>query len=240
MKEHQSALIRFFEGLRGDDPLRGDDAMLPGVLLDAGSGKDTIAGALRAMGFEVVSLDLYDTPPSSKGFIRADLNERLPFKDAAFDCVLCSESLQYLGNHALVFKEFSRVLKKGGRLVISIPNVLSAASRAYFRRRGYFQAFKPVRTVDAGKGWDDVVYNPVSLVEIYCYGRRFGLKIKKVAASRFKAKNFIYFLRLKADYSIGLAFERDERKRELLKLLSSPAALLGDHLVLLMEKKTGD
>lgn len=234
MKEHQSALIGFFKGLLADN------AMSPGVLLDAGSGKDTIAAVLRDMGFKVVSLDLYDTPRSSGRFIRADLNERLPFKDASFDYVLCSESLQYLDNHALVFKEFSRVLKKGGRLVISIPNILSASSRVYFSRRGYFPAFKPVRTVDAGKGWDDAVYNPVSLVEIYGYGRRFGFEIKKVAASRFKAKNFFYYLQRKADYSIGLLFERDERKKELLKLLSSPATLLGDHLVALMEKKTGD
>jgi len=245
MKEHQLALIGFFKGLRGDNPLH------PGVLLDAGSGKDTIAGALRDMGFKVVSLDLYDTPKSSGGdyplrrFIRADLNEKLPFKDAAFDYVLCSESLQYLDNHALVFKEFARVLKKegiapfGGRLVISMPNVLSAASRAYFSRRGYFQAFKPIRTVDAKKGWDDAVYNPISLVEIYGYGARFGLEIKKVAASRLKAKNLIYFLQRKADYSIGLLFGRDERKKELLRLLSSPAALLGDHIIILMEEKTG-
>ncbi|MBI5970726.1 MAG: class I SAM-dependent methyltransferase [Deltaproteobacteria bacterium] len=242
MKEHQSATIGLFKDLRGDNPLP------PGKLLDAGSGKDTIAGVLRAMGFAVVSLDLYDTPKSSGGdyhlrrFIRADLNAPLPFADAVFDYVLCSESLQYLDNHALVFKEFARVLTKGGHLIISIPNVLCASSRVYFLRRGYYPSFKPVRTVDASKGWDAAVYNPISLVEIYAYGRRFGLEIKKVAASRFKAKNlicFMYFLRLKADYALGLLFERGERKKELLKLLSSNAALLGDHLIVLMEKKTG-
>ena len=46
----------------------------------------------------------------------------LPFADAAFDCVICSQVIQHMPPEARLFDELLRVLKPGGRLVLGTPD----------------------------------------------------------------------------------------------------------------------
>lgn len=220
MKRHQSASIEMITGLR------------PGRILDAGSGGEAIGRALMERGFSVFPIDLFEKPFLKDTFVRADMNRPLPFAANVFDYVLCSETLQYLDNHALVFSEFERVLKKNGQVILSMPNVLSANSRIYFFQRGWFPHFKPFRTVDENKGWDVAIYNPISLVEIIAYMKKNGFEMMALKASRLKAANVPLYLVLKALYAAGLLFERNAEKAALLRAISSKDALLGDHLIM--------
>ncbi len=220
MKDFHQAAVELMGGQR------------PGRLLDAGSGGDEVGKALSLKGFDVVSLDLY-CPPLVKDFVRADMNEGLPFRDMAFDYVLCSETLQYLDNHAMLFKEFRRVLRKGGALILSLPNVLNADSRLYFLMRGFFPHFKPVRDVQEGKAWDSALYHPVSLVEIMGLAGKTGFELKGLKVSKLRKAGPLY-LALKAMYSLGLAFGKKGPKADIIRKLSSRDALLGDHLILML------
>lgn len=226
MKKYQLALLDYLKDLR------------PGRLLDAGSGTNPLGKTLKEAGFTVFSLDLYDTGKPGDWFVKADMNMALPYIDAAFDYLVCSESLQYLENHAMVFREFKRVLRAGGSVILSIPNVLCAASRFSFMQRGYFPHFKPVRTKKKEKAWDSITYNPISMVDISEFAARNGFTVKDVTASKIKASNLPLFPFLKALYSIGLLFEKNREKAELIKLLSSRELLLGDHLIVRLSQKT--
>jgi ubiquinone/menaquinone biosynthesis C-methylase UbiE len=42
----------------------------------------------------------------------------LPFPDASFSCVLCSEVMEHVPKESQIIEELCRVLKPGGRLVI--------------------------------------------------------------------------------------------------------------------------
>ena len=49
---------------------------------------------------------------------------RLPFKDGAFDVVICSEVLEHIPDHMLAVREMVRVLKPGKSMVVSVPRYL--------------------------------------------------------------------------------------------------------------------
>jgi SAM-dependent methyltransferase len=49
--------------------------------------------------------------------------EQIPFPSQNFDLVLCTQMLQYVPDPALVISEIHRVLKPGGRLLLSVPAV---------------------------------------------------------------------------------------------------------------------
>lgn len=53
---------------------------------------------------------------------QGNLMEKIDFKNAAFDTVIMSEVAEHLPNDVTGLKEVYRVLKKGGKLVLTVPN----------------------------------------------------------------------------------------------------------------------
>lgn len=51
--------------------------------------------------------------------------ENLSFPDGYFDSVLCVGVLEYLKDDVKALKEISRVLKKGGEVIVTVPNIIS-------------------------------------------------------------------------------------------------------------------
>lgn len=47
---------------------------------------------------------------------------KLPFKDNYFDCIIASEILEHLTDDTKAISELHRVLKRGGTLLVSVPN----------------------------------------------------------------------------------------------------------------------
>jgi SAM-dependent methyltransferase len=54
-----------------------------------------------------------------------DGNQRLPFEDETFDAVMCIDSMNHFRDRKGVFAEWSRVLKKGGRILCTDPVVIT-------------------------------------------------------------------------------------------------------------------
>jgi SAM-dependent methyltransferase len=100
-------------------------------LLDIPAGAGGESARLERMGFEVVSSDLY--PPSAGAspsrWVRADCNARLPFRSGAFDAVLSREGIEHFESQAGFVRECARVLRPGGRIVITTPNVMHLSAR---------------------------------------------------------------------------------------------------------------
>lgn len=114
-------------------------ALQPGMrLLDVGcgEGRHTLSAWLRApvhaVGVDLAGEDLAtarrrqaelpqpECSDRSVTFIKASALS-LPFADASFDLVICSEVLEHVFDHRGVLAEIHRVLKPGGTLVASVP-----------------------------------------------------------------------------------------------------------------------
>lgn len=74
--------------------------------------------------------------------------DSLPHEDEAFDLITFTEVCEHLENFRHAIREAARVLKPGGLLVVSTPNVLSMKSRWAFLTRGFWTYFDPLPLKD--------------------------------------------------------------------------------------------
>ena len=124
--------------------------------LGCGEGRHTISAYLQA-DVEVVGLDLslsdlatamsrlgeFVVEPAPNKVIHwiSASGFSLPFADACFDTVICSEVLEHIDEFETVLGEIERVLKPGGTLAVSVPRFLPEwvcwrLSRAYHEVEG--------------------------------------------------------------------------------------------------------
>ena len=101
------------------------DRLPVGIALDAGCGTGRHAAYLAALGHTVVGVDsspgmlarAREKVPQGE-FHEADLHE-LPLADNSVDLVVCAIALVHVADIAVPFREFARVLRPGGHLVVS-------------------------------------------------------------------------------------------------------------------------
>ena len=60
-------------------------------------------------------------------FAAHDCGGRLPFADGAFDAVLCVDAINHFDDRFAVLSEWSRLLRRGGRLLFTDPLVMTGA-----------------------------------------------------------------------------------------------------------------
>lgn len=170
--------------------------MPPGRVLDAPCGEGILASNLAALGHEVWACDLNPTalvPTDGIRFDVVDLNAPLPYADSFFDAVVSLEGIEHLEVPALCLQEFARVLRAGGRLVLSTPNINNIQSRLHYFLIGRFPGFKtltrralepPQRPVQ----WHVTVpYLPMVAFLL----TRYGLRLDRVEVTMIKTKQWL-------------------------------------------------
>jgi SAM-dependent methyltransferase len=113
----------------------GTDLNADGRILNIPCGDGDLSRKMKECGGNVVSSDLF--PEYAKlapgEVIKADMNEPLPFDDDSFDVVVCQEGIEHLENLPRFFAESRRILRDGGRLIVTTPNFMDLSSRlSYF------------------------------------------------------------------------------------------------------------
>jgi SAM-dependent methyltransferase len=129
------------EGIHARHVRRALEQHAHGRVLDVGCGRRPFDEVLRARGGRVVGLEVdaqrYARPAASaEGFIASEDGEttvaqpdvwgsglQLPFGDATFDTAVSFQVLEHVQQPARLLAEICRVLKPGGRLVLTAPHI---------------------------------------------------------------------------------------------------------------------
>lgn len=215
-----------------------------GALLEIPAGEGALAWQLHKLGYTVTAGDV------DPGFFKVrvlpciyiDLNRRFPIEDQQFDFVSCIEGIEHLQDQFQFIRECSRVLKPGGCLVLSTPNILNLASRLKFLLSGFYSLFaRPISEHSQVPVFDHI--NPVTYYQLRYMLHTQGFRISEITTDLFRRSAAALWLLRPL---IGLYTrrtmhkERDPRQRaanrEIRQALMSRELLLGRTLIVAAHK----
>lgn len=230
-----------------DTALRILDALPRGQLLDVPAGEGALAQKLLAAGFEVRCCDLYPEIfrlPNAE-IRRGDLSGRLPYQDEEFDYITCLEGLEHIENPHQAMREFGRLLKPGGQLVVSVPNILNIEERLKWLLHGYTSHFKPLSQEaleqlrhQAG-GLEEVALHvhAIGYPELRYLLEKSGFLIQRLYRDKPKAHSWLYLPLVWIIRIIGRLTPASKQRQRWTKELHSNEVLLGGNTLIIHARK---
>jgi SAM-dependent methyltransferase len=155
----ESALNRLAHAQPEDALYHIAAAHATGRLVDVGCGRKRYAELLSPFVSERVGVDHPDSPhPLAPADVLASAYE-MPLPSNSFDTALLTEVIEHLEDPCAALREIRRVLKSGGRVILTAPFmwVLHEEPRDYYRYSP--QGLRRVRTE---AGFDDIEVWPIS------------------------------------------------------------------------------
>lgn len=126
-----------------------------GRFLDAAAGMGALVPGLLSRGFSVEACDIDPAAyvPKQPACRQVDLNQSLPYATGSLDGIICLSALEHLLHPRFTVQEFARVVRPGGCLIASTPNIQSIYSRIHFLLLGTFDCFDTMSPASAGAFW---------------------------------------------------------------------------------------
>lgn len=214
-----------------------------GKVLDFGAAAGNYSVELDRLGFEVVAADVTKNFRFRDRIKFVELQEKgpLPFAENTFDYVVLAEVIEHLKDPYGLIGEFHRILRRGGKLVLSTPNILNLRSRCRFFTEGSYDYFRepPLdhKAHNARTGIDisQVHVIPWRYPDLEFLLTESGFEIRDIKASVYEGKGLSFLAPL-------IKFQsRSKEKRSLRKggidygrinkILLSRELLFGRHLI---------
>ena len=214
-----------------------------GRILDCPAGEGALAERMLAAGFDVRCSDLYAELFRLDGveIKQGDLSGTLPYASESFEYITSLDGLEHIDSPPQAFREYRRLLKPRGHLIISVPNIMNIEERLKWLLFGYTSHCKPlsdqsktkIRYDYAGKDEIAVHANPIGYNELRYYLEKNGFAIQGVYRDRKKANQWLYwpivaFIRLLA----RLTPEARRKDRWTDELASDPVLLGGNTIII--------
>ena len=222
-------------------------------VLDLSCGEGDVIAALIEKGFEAEGTHfkaddyiLRNPNPvlrTARIHTGVNLGGTLPFDDASFDVVLATEVIEHLADHPVFLREACRILKPGGRLVLSTPNVHRLKSRLTFFWTGRHDL------LGGRLGWEtppedlySTHHHPVDFSILHAMLFHNRLRVKALRITRMHPVSVLLFPLSPLIHLFALLSTRrvvrDHREggRDLRRWLRHPALLLSDQLLVVAEK----
>ena len=114
-------------------------------ILEVSCGKGEILKSLQDGGYAVQGTN-YTKYPDCPGSIPVDTGidilRGLPYESGTYDCVILSDVIEHLSDHATAVREICRVAKNDGHVIVVTPNMMKINSRMNFLLNGFFKVNK--------------------------------------------------------------------------------------------------
>jgi len=157
---------------------------------------------------------------------KVDLNKAWPYSDSYFDFVACIEGIEHLENPFHLIREAARVLRGGGSLIITTPNIASLRSRKQYLLYAFHVHFDymvdPVEHI-----------NPISFIEIRYALNANGFRIEATETNRLLKKHSVFYNFLKLIVKTrGRSRVRKKPEASIVRnALLDDRLLFGEHLI---------
>lgn len=215
-----------------------------GRLLELPAGEGALAWQLHKLGYDVTGGDIdpsffkVDALPC----IFLDMNRPFPLEDAQFDFVSCIEGIEHLEDQFQFIRECRRVLRPGGRLVLTTPNILNLASRLKYLFSGFYSLVpRPINEFSVVPVFDHI--NPITYYQLRYILHTNGFEIVKVTTDFYRrgAAGLLFLRPLARLYSVRtMRKESDPQQRranrEIRRAMNSLDLLLGRTLIVVARR----
>lgn len=153
-----------------------------GLVLDVGSGPGGLARRLASIGHQASACDRLPEQDWAHGgtvsYTKCDFAAGLPYPDESFEYVVCLEVIEHVEDPMALCRELKRVLRQGGRLFISTPNILNMRSRVKFLLDGSFLSFNyPPIEWELKEGSPSAHVHAIRFHELEYYLHKAGLEV---------------------------------------------------------------
>ncbi len=235
-------------------------------IVDIPAGNGITSRIIKEIGAEPFAFDLFPEYFSEKDIIckKVNISTGIPVDDKFADAVICQEGMEHFSDQLHALREFNRILKDGGMLLITTPNYSNIRAKASYllaesERFNSMMAPNELDSVWMSKKDKDIeiYYGHIFLIGIQklrVLAKLSGFKIRKIHFTRAKPTSIILlplfypFIYL----SNWIAYRRNLRKNsnfdietkkevygEIFKLAISLKILIGGDLMVEFEKEMG-
>jgi len=202
--------------------------------------------ALRERGFDATGADIDPEAAIALGgdFVKANLDGSLPWPDQTFDLVISTEGIEHLENHYSFLREVNRVLKPGGTLILTTPNITALRSRVRFLGSGFFG--RDARPLNETQRHPLHHIGLATFSELRYELHLSGFQLKEARHTHIKPISYLYSIYVPWIWLYTLvAFRKEkdpkqrERNKEIRAALLSFSLLFGECLMLVARKSGG-
>ena len=209
-------------------------------VLDIPCGAGGFTQRVIKRGAACVPSDIVDGMSVDEGrsdFAPADMDKHLPFGDSAFTDIVCIDGIEHIRRGFDFIRECQRILKPGGRIILSTPNISSARSRLRWFLTGHHNKCESPLNEERVTPLHHV--NMLSYPDIRYLLHSNGFEIRTVAANRIKIISCFYAVWMPLLYiATRWTYRKEEsdpsqraRNRETLSTMFSPAVYFGETLI---------
>ncbi|HIA37154.1 MAG TPA: class I SAM-dependent methyltransferase [Flavobacteriales bacterium] len=244
--------------------LKEGDRFKGKIIVDFPAGNGITSKIIREIGAKPIPFDLFPEYFKVDGLAcrRANIKDGIPLESKSVDALICQEGIEHFSDQASALKEFNRIIKMGGSLIITTPNYSNLRSRlSYFLSESErTPSFMPPNELDSI--WmsnqditTEIYYGHIFLIGIQklrCLAKLAGFKIKNIQFTRAKLSSLLLlflsypfilmfnWIAYKKSFEMNKDFGKVIKKlvyNESFRLAINPKILIDGHLFVEFEKE---